>query len=675
MQEKTHEVRPEKEEVKKRIETLRTELEKHRVLYHVHDTPQISDELYDSLMSELSSLEKINPEFRSKDSPTERIGGEVLTQFVKVKHEYPQWSFDNVFSWEELCEWEERNKKLLQKSNIEIPPSYVAEMKIDGLKVVLSYQKGVLVRAATRGDGKVGEDVTENIKTIRSIPLVLSEPLTITVIGEAWIEKKELVKLNKERKDSGEALYANTRNLAAGTLRQLDPKVVAKRNLKLFAYDIEGSSKETQEDELRLLESLGFLVNKNRTVCKDLTAVQAFYDSWKEKKEEEEYGIDGLVVKTNERVLWDALGYKAKSPRAGIAYKFPAEEVSALIESVTFQVGRTGVITPVAELTPILLAGSLVKRATLHNKDEMERLDVHEGDTVGLRKAGDVIPEIFTVFTALRPKGARVFVFPARCPECHFVLEKEKVGKDYSVGFYCKNKDCPAKHIENLVHFVSKKALNIEGLGEKIIETLFDLGLISDYASLFELKKEDIQNLEGFGEKSADNFLKEREKASHVELSRLLFALGIRHVGEETAKELAKRVETIEGVLHLSYNDLVAIPSIGDKVALSLTLHRSDEIAFSHLCRLLPHLTVTNSLFGREEDGKLSGLTFVITGTFERFSREEAKELLESHGGKVSSSVSKNTDYLIAGASAGSKLADAERLDVAIVGEEYLKNL
>lgn len=675
MQGATHEIHLQKEEVKMRIETLRLELEKHRVLYHVHDTPEISDELYDSLMGELSFLEKANPEFRSKDSPTQRIGGDVLTEFVKVKHEYPQWSFDNVFSLQELSEWEERNRKMLQKSGIDTVPSYVAEMKIDGLKVVLTYEKGLLIRAATRGDGKVGEDVTENIKTIRSIPLVLSEPLTLTVIGEAWIEKKELVKLNKERELTGEAPYANTRNLAAGTLRQLDPKIVAKRNLKLFAYDVEGSLKETQEEELSLLESLGFLVNKNRRLCKCLDEVQAFYDSWKEKKEGEEYGIDGLVVKTNERDLWDALGYKAKSPRAGIAYKFPAEEVSAVIETIIYQVGRTGVVTPVAELTPTLLAGSLVKRATLHNKDEMERLGVHEGDTVGLRKAGDVIPEIFTVFTALRNKDARVFIFPTRCPECHTALEKEKIGKEYSVGLYCKNKDCPAKHIENLIHFVSKKAMNIEGLGEKIIETLFDLGLITDYASLFELKKEDIENLEGFGEKSADNFLKEREKASHVELARLLFALGIRHLGEETAKELSKRVKTIEGVLHLSYDDLVAIPSIGDKVALSLVEYRSDERAFFQLRRLLPFLTLTNSLFGNEGGGKLAGLTFVITGTFENFSREEAKALLEKEGGKVSSSVSKKTDYLIAGEAAGSKLADAESLDVPIVGEEYLTSL
>ncbi len=675
MQGITDERNVDKEEIKKRTQTLREELEKHRILYHVKDAPEISDELYDSLMSELFSLEKENPEFHSKDSPTERIGGEVLAEFVKVKHEYPQWSFDNVFSFEELCEWEDRNKKILEKAGIKEAPSYVAELKIDGLKVVLTYEAGRLLRAATRGDGKVGEDITHNMKTVRSIPLVLSEPLTITVIGEAWIEKKELEKLNKEREKACEALYANTRNLAAGTLRQLDSKVVAERNLKLFAYDVEGSLKETQEEELLFLESLGFLVNTNRKYCHDLKEVEAFYDAWKEKKNNEEYGIDGVVIKTNERALWDALGYTAKSPRGGIAYKFPAEEASAVIESITYQVGRTGVVTPVANLTPTLLAGSLVRRATLHNKDEMERLGIHEGDTVGLRKAGDVIPEIFSVFTALRPKDARGFIFPTRCPECQSILEKEKIGKDYSVGLYCKNKDCPAKHIENLIHFVSKKAMNIEGLGEKIIETLFDLGLITDYASLFELKKEDIENLEGFGEKSADNFIKEREKSSHVELSRLLFALGIRHVGEETAKELAKRVETIEGVLHLPYESLVAIPSIGDKVALSLALYRSDEQAFFKLRRLLSHLTITNSLFGKKKEGKLAGLTFVITGTFENFSRGDAKALLEREGGKVSSSVSKKTDYLVAGEAAGSKLADAGSLDVAIVGEEYLTNL
>ncbi len=661
--------------VKERIEKLRKELEKHRVLYHVLDTPVISDETYDSLFHELFSLEKEYPEFFDALSPASRVGGETLSSFEKVKHEYPQWSFDNVFSFSELSEWEVRNKKILDKKGISTDVSYIVELKIDGLKVVLSYKAGELTQAATRGDGKVGEKITENIKTVKSIPLSLSTSETVTVIGEAWIKKSDLEKINQAREKDGETLYANTRNLAAGTLRQLDPKVVAKRNIKIFAYDIEGGVFATQEEELKHLEKSGFLVNKKRIHANSLEAIQDFYNSWKEKRESEEYGIDGLVIKINERIAWDALGYTAKSPRAGIAYKFPAEEATSKILSITYQVGRTGAVTPVAELVPTLVAGSLVRRATLHNKDEMERLDIHRGDTVGLRKAGDVIPEIFTVFTSLREENSAAFSFPERCPECNTPLEKEKVGKELSVAFYCKNKECPAKHIENLIHFISKKAMNIEGLGEKSIMFLHDLGLITDYASIFELKKEDLQGLEGFGEKSADNFLLEREKSRHVELYKLLFALGIRHIGEETAKELAKKMKNIDELFHVSYGDLTAIASIGERVALSFIEYRSDEEKMSRLRRLLPHINIKNSLYGKGGDGKLTGLTFVITGTFENFSREEVKALIESHGGKVSASVSKKTDFLVAGESAGSKLETAKNLGVEIVREAYLKGL
>ncbi len=662
-------------EAKYRIDALREELEKHRVLYHVHDTPKISDESYDSLMRELALLEEKYPDFKSSLSPSERVGGEPLLSFQKVIHDFPQWSFDNAFSFEELLVWEERNRKLLQKWGMSKMPSYVAEMKIDGLKVILTYKEGKLMRAATRGDGEVGEEVTENMKTVKSLPLIVSNKASLTIVGEAWMKKSDLENINKEREKEGLPAYANTRNLAAGTLRQLDPKIVAKRRIKFFAYDIEGGEIETQEGELKTLSDLGFLVNTARKFCLNLEEVEVFYNIWKNKKGNEEYGIDGLVIKINERALWDTLGYTAKSPRGGIAYKFPAEEVTTQILDISYQVGRTGAVTPVAELTPVLLAGSTVRRATLHNKDEMERLDIHEGDTVGLRKAGDVIPEIFTTFLSLRREGAKPYVFPTRCPECHFKLEKENLGKEFSVAFYCKNKDCPAKHIENLIHFVSKKAMNIEGLGEKIIETLHDIGLVSDYASLFLLKKEDLENLEGFGEKSALNFIKEREKARTVELHRLIYALGIRHVGEETAKEIAKCVETMHDLLHSSYEKLVVLPSIGDKVALSLIEYKSDEMSITKLRALLPHLTVVNTLFGNVVEGALAGLTFVITGSFEHFSREEAKTLIEKHGGKVSVSVSKKTSMLIAGKDPGSKRENALKYDVAIVGEEYLQNL
>jgi len=664
-----------KNETKSRIEKLREELEKHRALYHVHDAPEISDESYDSLLRELAELEEKFPEFTNDLSPTRRIGGEPLSSFQKVRHEFLQWSFDNVFSFEGLLAWEERNSKLLKKVGISKKPTYVAEMKIDGLKVILSYKDGALIRAATRGDGEVGEDITENMRTVKSLPLTLSNNESCTVVGEAWMKKSDLEKINEERGVEGLVLYANTRNLAAGTLRQLDPKIVAKRQIKFFAYDIEGKEISSQEEELSFLEHSGFLVNKERKVCHNLEEVQAFYESWKDRKDVQEYGIDGLVIKINECELWEALGYTAKSPRAGIAYKFPAEEVTTQILAVTYQVGRTGAVTPVAELAPVLLAGSTVRRATLHNKDEMERLAIHEGDTVGLRKAGDVIPEIFTVFPILRVPRARAYSFPERCPECHFKLEKEKLGKELSVALYCKNKDCPAKHLENLIHFVSKKAINVEGLGEKIIETLHDIGLISDYASIFLLKKEDLENLEGFGEKSAENFIVERERARRVELHHLIYALGIRHIGEETAKELARQIKDIYELLHISYKNLVLLPSIGDKVALSLIDYRNDEKEMNMLRSVLPELTIINTLFGKDIAGSLSGMTFVITGTFEHFSRNDAKALIEKHGGKVSASVSKKTTILVAGKDAGSKHETALKYGTQIVGEEYLINL
>ena len=662
-----------KAEASKRIEELRGELEKHRVLYHVHDAPTISDEVYDSLMRELERLEKEFPEFDSPLSPTHRVGGEPLSKFQKVTHDIKQWSFDNVFNVDELSSWEERNINLLKKEGIHDTLTYVAEMKIDGLKVIITYRDGVLVRAATRGNGEVGEDITENIKTVRSIPLTLPEKVSITVIGEAWMKKKDLARINEEREREGLALYANTRNLAAGTLRQLDPKVVAKRNIQIFAYDIEGGSYGSQEEELKTLESYGFLVSKDHRICKTLEQVQHFYDLWKEKRNAQDYGIDGLVVKVNERKLWDALGYTAKAPRGGIAYKFPAEEVATKLLSITCQVGRTGAVTPVAELEPVLLAGSVVKRATLHNEDEIRRLDVRVGDTVSLRKAGDVIPEIFDVLKDLRPRGAKEFVMPTKCPECGFELAKEKVGKAASAAWYCENPECPAKHLEGLIHFVSKKGMNIEGLGEKIVEEFRELGLITDQASIFRLKKDDIVGLEGFGEKSAENLIASINASRDVSLNRFLYSLGIRHVGETTAKDIAKHFKTLGAIRHATYDELLAVDGIGEVVARSLGEFFSKKENRSMLDDLLREVRI------EEEKGigttKLAGKTFVITGTLPTLSRDEAKALIEENGGKVAGSVSKNTDYLLAGEGGGSKRTDAEKLGTKIIDEKGLKSM
>ena len=662
-----------KAESKKRIEELRTELEKHRVLYHVHDAPVISDEVYDSLMGELGRLEKEFPEFDSPLSPTHRVGGDPLSKFKKVAHGIRQWSFDNVFSFEELSDWEERNLNLLKKEGNDEFPTYVAEMKIDGLKVIMTYVDGVLVRAATRGNGEIGEDITENIKTVRSIPLVLPKKVSITVIGEAWMKKKDLMRINKEREQMGLPLYANTRNLAAGTLRQLDPKIVAKRNIQIYAYDIEGGSFLSQEEELKTLSEFGFLVNKDHKVCKNLEEVQKFYDIWKEKRNAQDYGIDGLVVKVNERNLWDALGYTAKAPRAGIAYKFPAEEVATKLLSISVQVGRTGAITPIANLEPVLVAGSTVKRATLHNEDEIKRLDVRVGDTVSLRKAGDVIPEIFDVFKDLRPKGAKEFVMPKNCPECGSLLVREKVGKSDSAAWYCKNALCPAKHLENLIHFVSKKGMNIEGLGEKIVEEFRELGLISDQPSIFRLKKEDIVGLEGFGEKSADNLMASITTSRTVSLGRFLYSLGIRHVGETTAKDITKTFRTIGAIANASYEELVAVEGIGEVVAQSIVDFFKNKNNQKMLEELLREVDVEEEK--KKGTDKLAGFTFVITGTLPTLSRDEAKELIENNGGKVSASVSKATDYLLAGEGGGSKRDDAKKFGTKILSEEELKDM
>lgn len=678
-----------KKEAGVRIVELRKLLEHHRVLYHVHDNPEISDEVYDSLMRELEKLEKENPKFYSSLSPTVRIGGDTIDHFEKVKHEVKQWSFDNVFNFKELLDWEERNLTILKKENIKETPTYVAEMKIDGLKVVLTYKDGNFIRAATRGNGEIGEDITENIKTVKSIPLVLPDlheqagKVSITVIGEAWMKKKDLERINKERELQGVPLYANTRNLSAGTLRQLDPKIVATRNIQIYAYDIEEQGRrntehssakyKTQEEELTTLEKFGFLVNKDRKVCKNLKEAQVFYEKWIPKRHTQDYGIDGLVIKINERYLWDDLGYTAKSPRGGIAYKFPAEEVATKLLGITVQVGRTGAITPVAELAPVLLAGSTVSRATLHNEDEIKRLDVRVGDTVSLRKAGDVIPEIFDVFKELRPKNAKSFVMPTNCPSCNSKLSRIQIGKELSAALYCLNKSCLAQHLEGLIHFVSKKGMNIDGLGERIIETFHDIGLITDASSIYKLKKEDIEGLEGFGEKSADNIIISIENSRTVPLHRFLYSLGIRHVGEQTAKDIAKHFSNFDEIRNSSIEELSVIEGVGEKVADALVSYFANSSSQKLLARLIPNLKIISEKV--LTDGKLFNKAFVITGTLLTLSREEAKDLIEKNGGKVTANVSKSTDYLLAGVGGGGKRDDAIKFEIKIIDESELMNM
>ncbi|MDQ5957247.1 MAG: ligase [Patescibacteria group bacterium] len=665
--------------IKNRIEALRKELEFHRIAYHVNDSPTISDEAYDALMSELFVLETENQEFDDANSPTKRIGGTTLKHFVKVSHQFKQWSFDNIFTYEELESWDERNEKIVKKENEEYKPSYMCELKIDGLKVILTYESGELTKAATRGDGETGEDITENIKTIKTIPLKLNTSINITVIGECWLKKNDLDKINQEQIKNDLPTYANTRNLAAGTLRQLDPKIVAKRNLQFFAYDTESElgTLGQQDKELLFLENNGFLVNKERRLCNSLKEVQDYYESQIKQKNNHTYGVDGMVIKINENKYWEILGFTAKSPRAGIAYKFPAEITATIIEDVKFQVGRTGVITPVAILKPVLLAGSTVSRATLHNEDEIDRLGIMIGDTVSLRKAGDVIPEIFDVFLNLRDKNnSKKIIFPQFCPVCNSKLQKKMVGKESGAKLYCVNENCDAKHLENLVHFVSKKAMNIDGLGEKIIYEFFELGLISDYSSIYRLKIEDIENLFGFGRKSALNIIESINRSRKIHLKNLIYALGIPNIGEVAAKELAKAFKSFESFKNATLEQILQIENFGPASAESIIEYFKNPKNQKSINLLLSELTIQD----QEEDKtfknniNIANKTFVITGSLSK-PRDYYKDLIEKLGGKISSSVSSKTSYLLAGEDAGSKLNSAKKLNIKIIDEAEFEKL
>ncbi len=658
-----------------RLEKLKETINHHRYLYHTKDTPEISDEAYDSLVHELEALEREYPELKTNDSPTERVGGEPLKEFVKVTHAVQQWSFDDVFNTATLEKWNEKVGNFIKKSGVEDESvEYCCELKIDGLKVILTYEDGVLVRGATRGDGTVGEDVTENIKTIKDIPLTLKKKVSLIAVGEAWIGKSELAKINKERERKGEALYANTRNLAAGTLRQLDPKVVAGRNLHVFVYDVEnfdGGKLETQSKELELLAELGFVTNPHTKVCKSLAEVEKFYTQWTEKKDSLEYGLDGIVLKINSRKIQEALGYTGKSPRWGVAYKFPAEQVTTVVEDIVFQVGRTGVVTPVAHLRPVLVAGSTVSRATLHNEDEIKRLDVRIGDTVIIQKAGDVIPDIVQVVTSLRTGKEKPFKWPTHVPLCGGDGAIERVPGQ--AAWRCVVKDSYEQQKRKLHYFASKGALNIEDMGPKIIDQLLDAELISEYADIFTLEKGDLVVLPRFAEKSADNLLASIEKARKTTLPRFLISLSIPQVGEETAHDIANHFKTIEKVRSATEEELLAISGIGPIVAESVVAFFKGRKNIKIVDDLLKYIKIDNITSPKSGLGLQSGVlgkTFVLTGTLQTMSRDEAKEKIRALGGNVSSSVSKETDYVVAGESAGSKLDKAQELGVKLLSED-----
>ena len=658
--------------MKERAEKLRDLLEKHRYLYHVLDKPEISDEAYDSLFKELETLEEEHPELITSDSPTQRVGGEPLKEFSKVTHAKQQWSFDDVFDFDELKKWEEKVKNFMKKAGIENEKlEYCCELKIDGLKVIMTYEKGQLVQAATRGDGTVGEDVTHNIKTIQSVPLKLKESIDITAVGEIWLAKKNLKKINKEREKNGEAVYANTRNLAAGSLRQLDPKITASRQLDSFLYDIDevkGKRPDSQHGEIRLLSTLGFKVNPFEKVCKSPEEIKKFYDEWTKKRHDLEYELDGIVIKVNSVKIQETLGYTGKSPRWGVAYKFPAEQVTTILEDIVLQIGRTGVITPVAHLKPVLVAGSVVSRATLHNEDEIKRLDVRLGDTVILQKAGDVIPDIVSVVQELRPKDSKPYVFPTRVSACGGDGRIERIPGE--AAWRCVSRDSFDQQKRKFYYFVSKKCFDIDGLGPKIIDVLLEEGLVSSFDDIFTLKRGDLLALPRFAEKSVDNLLESIEKGRTVSLPRFLASLSISQVGEETAYDIAKNFGSLEKISQASFEEIEAIYGVGPIVAKSLHEWFKDSENKKLIKNLIKQVKIEEVKAGQ----KLQGKSFVFTGTL-NMDRVTAQETVRKLGGEVSSSVSKNTSYVVAGENAGSKLEKAQHLGVVVINEDEFLTL
>lgn len=653
-----------------RMQKLQESIERHARLYHEQDAPEISDEAYDTLLRELSMLEAQYPEHRDANSPTQRVGGAPLEKFTKVEHRRRQWSFDNVFDDDEFRAWDERIRRYL---HTDVGVTYVAELKIDGLKVVLTYVDGALKQAATRGDGRIGEDITNNVRTIRSVPLKLTEPKSMTVVGEAWLPASELARINRERGAQNEPLFANTRNAAAGTLRQLDPKVAAARRLEFFAYDIDdgGALPATQSEELHLLEALGFTVEPNAQCCDDVESVLAYYHTWKEKGRQQPYGVDGVVVKVNERDLQERLGYTAKAPRFGVAFKFPAEQVTTVVEDIVLQVGRTGVLTPVAHLRPVLVAGSVVSRATLHNEDEINRLDVRIGDTVIIQKAGDVIPDIVQVLTELRTGAEKRYVWPKRVAACGGDGSIERVPGQ--AAWRCVVRGSLEQQKRVWAHFVSRKTLDVDGVGEKVMAQLLEQGLVSTFDDLFTLTVGDFLTLDGFAEKSAQQAVAAIARARKVTLPRLLFALSIDLVGEEVARLIAEHFKTIARVRAASAEKIEEIDGIGPKVAAAVYTWFADPVHAAMVDRLLKHTKIAK--MEERVSHMLSGKTFVITGSLQGMSRDEAKVRIRACGGKVVDSVSKHTDYLVAGEKPGSKLQKAHELKVQVLNEKEFATL
>ncbi|MFY9493321.1 MAG: NAD-dependent DNA ligase LigA [Minisyncoccia bacterium] len=675
-----------KSAAQERIAKLKAEINQHRYLYHVLDKPEISDAALDSLKHELVNLEKKFPDLITPDSPSQRVGGAPLPFFKKAKHRVPMLSLEDVFGEGEFEAWSQRILKLVPHEKLE----FFGELKIDGFAVSLVYKNGILSTASTRGDGQTGEDVTENLKTIEAIPLVLrSPPATeirkisldpdrvlksvksgeVEVRGEVFMTKAVFAKINREQKKLGLAEYANPRNTAAGSVRQLDPAVAAKRNLDFLAYDLVSDLGQTRHSqEHALLKSLGFKTDSYASELKSVEMVRKFWEKIKREREKLSWEIDGVVISVDDNRTYTKLGVVGKAPRGAVAFKFPGKESTTKVKAIIVQVGRTGVLTPVAVLEPVEIGGTTVTRATLHNEDEIRRLDVRVGDTVIVQRAGDVIPDVVKVLVNLRPKSSKVFRFPAKCPVCGGEVKRLKD----EAAHRCVNKNCPAQHREGLYHFVSKKAFDVVGLGAEIVDKLVEAGLVKNQADFFKLKSRDLLELEGFAEVSASKLVASIQRSKKISLARFIYALGIIHVGEETANLLAVYFGDLNDLRRAGEAELQKVPGIGEKAASSIKVWFEDAANRNIIRGLLKEIDVQRP---PKISKKLAGQTFVLTGTLENLLRDDAKEKIRLLGGDVSGSVSKETDYVVAGANPGSKLDKAKGLGIKIVSEREFMDM
>lgn len=663
-------------EVRTRVKALRHAIGKYRTLYHEKDESPISPEALDSLKRELAELEATYPELVTSDSPTQRIAGKALPELKKIRHAVPQWSLNDAFTEEDIRAFDERVSKMLQKTlGGKVRPTYTCELKIDGLHIILTYEKGILVSAATRGDGVVGEDVTHNIRTIASVPEKLSRAIDIIVEGEVYLTRSGFAKLNKEREKNEEPLFANPRNAAAGSVRQLDPAIAANRPLEVFLYDIDRTNEtipSRQTQELSYLEELGFPINPHRKHVVTIDEVIAYWEHWQNEKVrgKEDYQLDGVVVKVEEREYQEVLGHTGKGPRYAIALKFPAEQVTTVIENITLQVGRTGKLTPVAHLKPVSVAGSTVARATLHNEDFIQEKDIRIGDTVILQKAGDVIPEIVQVLTEFRTGKEKPWKFPTHSTLCGGDGSIERIPGE--AAHRCAVRGSFGEQLRKVMHFAGKSALDIEGMGKKTVELLMEKQLVSDFDDVFELTSDELDGLPGFAALSARNLVQAIQDARSVSLDRLLVGLSIPHVGEETALLLARTFPTIDALTNAREEKLASIKGVGDIVARSVTMWFEDVENQALIKRLATHLVIQKAEQA-PTSGPLGGQTIVITGTLAGFSREEAAAAVRKAGGLVASSVSRKTSFVLAGEHPGSKFEKATELGVSVLGEAEFK--